>query len=95
MSWGHCGCALATGYVAARTAGIRGSVASAAALGSWRAVTSQGSSNTVIADNVVNDIAVYGWGQAVVYKSGDPSVVNRGRELGMTNRIDRVPAREP
>jgi hypothetical protein len=54
-------------------------------------VTTQGSSNTVIADNV-NDITVYGWDQTVLHKSGDPSVVDRGRELGMTNRIDRVPA---
>lgn len=62
------------------------------AIGSCWAVTTQGSSNTVIADNVVNDITVYGWDQTVLYKSGEPFVVDRGRELGMTNRIDRVPA---
>jgi hypothetical protein len=61
-------------------------------VGSRWAVTTQGSSNTVIADNVVNDITVYGWDQKALYKSGDPFVVDRGRELGMTNRIDRVPA---
>jgi hypothetical protein len=62
------------------------------ALGSCWAVTIQGSGNTVIADNVVNDITVYGWDQTALYKSGEPAVVDRGRELGMTNRIDRVPA---
>jgi ABC-type Fe3+-hydroxamate transport system substrate-binding protein len=62
------------------------------ALGSCWAVTVQGSSNVIVADNVVNDITVYGWDQAVFYKNGTPSVWDRGRELGMTNRIDRVPA---
>lgn len=62
------------------------------AIGSCWAVTTQGSSNTVIADNVVNDITVYGYDQTVLYKSGEPFVLDRGRELGMTNRIDRVPA---
>jgi len=62
------------------------------ALGSCWAVTMQGSGNTVIADNVVNDITVYGWSQTALYKSGDPVVVDRGRELGMTNVINRIPA---
>lgn len=62
------------------------------ALGSCFAVTVQGSSNTVVADNVVNDITVYGSDQTVFYKSGDPVVLDRGRELGMVNRIDRVGA---
>jgi Ca2+-binding RTX toxin-like protein len=62
------------------------------ALGSCWAVTLQGSSNIVIADNVVDNILVYGDNQTVFYKSGDPVVWDRGRELGMTNRIDRVPA---
>jgi hypothetical protein len=62
------------------------------ALGTCYAVTVQGSSNTIIADNVINDITVYGSDQAVFYKSSDPVVWDRGRELGMTNRIDRVPA---
>ncbi|GAC1400001.1 MAG: DUF3060 domain-containing protein [Mycobacterium sp.] len=61
------------------------------AVGSCWAVTLQGSSNTVIADNVVDNIIVYGDNQTVFYKSGDPTVWDRGRELGMTNRIDRVP----
>ena len=60
------------------------------ALGSCWAVTVQGSSNMIVADNVVNDITVYGFDQTVFYKSGAPFVSDRGRELGMTNRIDRV-----
>jgi hypothetical protein len=62
------------------------------ALGSCWAVTVQGSSNLVVADNVVNDITVYGYDQTVFYKSGEPIAWDRGRELGMTNRIDRVGA---
>ncbi len=62
------------------------------ALGTCWAVTLQGSSNTVVADNVINDITVYGSDQAVFYKNGEPVVWDRGRELGMMNRIDRVPA---
>ena len=62
------------------------------ALGSCFAVTLQGSSNVVIADNVVDNILVYGDNQTVLYKGGDPVVWDRGRELGMTNRINRVPA---
>jgi hypothetical protein len=60
------------------------------ALGSCWAVTVQGSSNIVVADNVVNDITVYGFDQTVLYKSGEPFVLDRGRELAMVNRIDRV-----
>ena len=62
------------------------------ALGTCWAVTVQGSSNVIVADNVINDITVYGWDQTVFYKNGAPVVWDRGRELGMTNRIDRVPA---
>jgi hypothetical protein len=62
------------------------------ALGSCWAVTVQGSSNIIVADNVVDNIIVYGSDQTVFYKNGDPTVWDRGRELGMTNRIDRVPA---
>jgi hypothetical protein len=62
------------------------------ALGSCWAVTLQGSSNVVVADNVVNDITVYGWDQTVLYKNGTPAVWDRGRELGMPNRINQVPA---
>lgn len=62
------------------------------ALGSCWAVTIQGSYNTVIADNVVNDITVYGFEQTAYFKTGAPAIIDRGRELGMTNRIGRVPA---
>lgn len=62
------------------------------ALGSCYAVTVQGSSNVVVADNVVNDVTVYGWDQTVFFKNGDPILWDRGRELGMTNRLARVPA---
>ena len=62
------------------------------ALGTCWAITVQGSGNTIVADNVINDITVYGSDQAVFYKNGDPVVWDRGRELGMMNRIDRIPA---
>ena len=55
-------------------------------------MTVQGSSNIVVADNVVNNIIVYGFDQTVFYKNGEPFVWDRGRELGMINRIDRVAA---
>jgi hypothetical protein len=71
---------------------VNGSYNTIYAVGSCWAVTMQGSSNTVIADNVVNDITVYGSDQMVLYKSGEPIVLDRGRELGMVNRIDRVAA---
>jgi len=62
------------------------------AVGTCWGVSVQGSSNVVVADNVVNDITVYGFDQTVLYHQGEPLVWDRGRELGMTNRIDRVPA---
>lgn len=62
------------------------------AVGTCWAVTVQGSSNIVIADNVINDITVYGFDQTVLYHNGDPQILDRGRELGMVNRLDRVPA---
>ena len=62
------------------------------ALGSCWAVTVQGSSNFVVADNIVNEVTVYGWDQTVLYKNGDPVVWDRGRELGMTNHVDRLVA---
>ena len=71
---------------------VNGSGNQVTALGSCWAVTLQGSNNIVVADNVVNDVTVYGFDQTVLYKSGEPLVWDRGRELGMTNRIDRVPA---
>ena len=62
------------------------------ALGNCWAVTVQGSSNVIVADNVINDITAYGFDQKVFYKNGEPIVWDRGRELGMTNQINRVPA---
>jgi hypothetical protein len=62
------------------------------ALGTCWAVTMMGSGNTVIADTVVNDITVYGWDETVYYHNGEPVVWDRGRELGMPNRIGKVPA---
>src|SRR4026208_19686 len=44
------------------------------ALGSCFAVSVQGSSNVVIADNIVDNVIVYGSDQTVFYKSGDPVV---------------------
>lgn len=62
------------------------------ATGVCYAVTMQGSENIVIADTVSDDITVYGWNQTVMFHNGDPNILDRGRELGMTNRIDRTPA---
>jgi Protein of unknown function (DUF3060) len=70
---------------------VNGSANVITALGSCWGVTIQGSANTVIADNVVNDITVYGWNQTALFKTGEPALVDRGRELGMTNRLDRIP----
>ncbi|KZS67896.1 hypothetical protein A4G26_08400 [Mycobacterium kansasii] len=60
------------------------------AKGTCWAVTVMGSSNTVVADTVINDITVYGWDQTVFFKNGDPFIWDRGRELGMVNRLQRV-----
>ena len=60
------------------------------ALGTCWAVTVMGSGHTVVADNVIHDITVYGYNESVFYKSGQPIVWDRGRELGMTNRISQV-----
>ncbi len=60
------------------------------ALGTCWAVAVMGSGNTVVADNVVHDITVYGSGESVFYKNGDPVAWDRGRELGMVNRISHV-----
>jgi hypothetical protein len=60
------------------------------ALGTCWAVTVMGSGHTIVADNVVHDITVYGSNESVFYKNGDPFVWDRGRELGMVNRISHV-----
>jgi hypothetical protein len=61
------------------------------ALGNCWAVTVMGSSNTIVADSVTHDITVYGYDQTVYYHSGAPFIWDRGRELGMTNRLQQVP----
>ncbi|ANW63474.1 membrane protein [Mycolicibacterium murale] len=71
---------------------VNGSNNTITALGNCWAVTMQGSYNTVVADNVINDITVYGFEQTAFFKNGAPALIDRGRELGMTNRIARVPA---
>jgi Protein of unknown function (DUF3060) len=60
------------------------------ALGTCWAVAVMGSGNTVVSDNVIHDITVYGYNESVFYKNGDPVVWDRGRELGMVNRISHV-----
>lgn len=61
------------------------------AKGNCWAVTVMGSDNTVVADSVTHDITVYGYDQTVFYRGGAPFVWDRGRELGMTNRLQQVP----
>jgi Protein of unknown function (DUF3060) len=61
------------------------------AKGNCWAVTVMGSSNTVIADSITHDITAYGWDQTVFYHGGAPFIWDRGRELGMTNRLQQVP----
>ncbi|MBV9512757.1 MAG: DUF3060 domain-containing protein [Mycobacteriaceae bacterium] len=60
------------------------------AYGTCYAVTMQGSGNVVIADTITDDITVYGWNQTVTFHNGDPYILDRGRELGMTNNINRA-----
>ncbi|GFG63232.1 hypothetical protein MKUB_07220 [Mycobacterium kubicae] len=60
------------------------------AKGSCWAVTVMGSSNVVIADTIVNDITAYGYDETVFFHNGDPVIWDRGRELGMVNRLQRV-----
>jgi hypothetical protein len=61
------------------------------AKGNCWAVTVMGSSNTVVADSITHDITAYGWDQTVFYHGGAPFIWDRGRELGMTNRLQQVP----
>ncbi len=69
---------------------VNGSNNRVTAVGTCWAVTVQGTSNVIVADNVINDITVYGWNQTVFFKNGDPIIVDRGRELAMVNQIGRV-----
>ena len=70
---------------------VNGTGITVTALGNCYAVTVMGSSNMVIADSVSHDITVYGYDQTVFYKGGQPFLWDRGRELGMTNRLQQVP----
>jgi Protein of unknown function (DUF3060) len=70
---------------------VNGSNNNVRAMGSCWAVTVQGADNTVIADNIVNDITVYGNNETVLFHSGDPALIDRGAELGMSNRLNRIP----
>jgi Protein of unknown function (DUF3060) len=69
---------------------VNGSSNIVTAKGNCWAVTVMGSSNTVVADNVTHDITVYGYDETVFFHTGDPFIWDRGRELGMTNRLQRV-----
>jgi hypothetical protein len=71
---------------------VNGSGNTVHVFGTCWAVTVQGANNTVVAETVINDITVYGYDQTVLFHNGEPFIWDRGRELGMTNRIDRVPA---
>jgi Protein of unknown function (DUF3060) len=62
------------------------------ALGNCWAVTVMGSGNTIIADSVTHDITVYGYDETVFFHNGAPVLWDRGRELGMVNRLQQVPA---
>ncbi|WP_301146125.1 DUF3060 domain-containing protein [Mycobacterium simiae] len=71
---------------------VNGTRNSVNALGNCWAVTVMGSGNTIIADSVTHDITVYGYDQTVFFHNGSPILWDRGRELGMTNRLQQVPA---
>ncbi|RFD26240.1 hypothetical protein MUBE_04550 [Mycobacterium uberis] len=71
---------------------VNGTANFVTAKGTCWAVTLMGSSNTVIAETVLNDITVYGWDQTVFFHNGEPFIKDRGRELGMVNRLQRVPS---
>jgi hypothetical protein len=70
---------------------VNGAFNTVNALGNCYAVTVMGSSNTIVADSVSHDITVYGYDQTVFYHSGQPVLWDRGRELGMVNRLQQVP----
>jgi len=69
---------------------VNGTANMVTAKGNCWAVTVMGSSNTVIADSVSHDITVYGYDETVFFHGGDPILWDRGRELGMVNRLQRV-----
>jgi hypothetical protein len=69
---------------------VNGTQNNVTAKGTCWAVTVMGSSNIVVADTVINDITVYGYDETVFFHNGDPVIWDRGRELGMVNRLQRV-----
>ena len=69
---------------------VNGTANNVTAKGNCWAVTVMGSSNTIVADSVTHDITVYGYNETVFFHDGDPIIWDRGRELGMTNRLQRV-----
>jgi Protein of unknown function (DUF3060) len=71
---------------------VNGTGNTVTALGNCWAVTVMGSSNTIVADSITHDITVYGWDETVFYHNGAPILWDRGRELGMVNRLQQVPA---
>jgi hypothetical protein len=70
---------------------VNGSWNNIYAMGTCYAIAVQGSGNIITAETVTDDITVYGFNQTVLYKNGDPYVLDRGRELGMVNNINRIP----
>ena len=71
---------------------VNGTQNTVTAKGNCWAVTVMGSSNTVVADSVTHDITGYGCGydETGFFHNGDPFIWDRGRELGMVNRLQRV-----
>ncbi len=69
---------------------VNGTQNNIVAKGNCFAVTVMGASNTVVADSVSHDITVYGSDETVFFHDGDPILWDRGRELGMVNRLQRV-----
>jgi len=61
-------------------------------MGTCWAVTLQGSSNVVIADNIVDNAIVYGNDQTGLLQERRAVVWDRGREWAWSTASDRVPA---
>lgn len=61
------------------------------ATGTCWAVSVQGSSNTIVADTIIHDVTAFGIDQTVLFRDGAPALIDRGLELGMANRLQRLP----
>ena len=70
---------------------VNGSGNTVNAFGTCWAVTVQGSSNTVIADTIINDVTAYGFNQTVIFHNGDPALIDIGHQLGLGNRLNKIP----